>query len=192
MKIKLNPSFNRNMQALTDGMRQAAHNAMLEAMKQAEEDARAIYRWRKPGEYTHPDRKGRPWVWEVTGLTAASITGYVVSELGDTKAPKNLSSRRALRYHANSDLSKINEIDPSLMGDHPVQKDRVLGVVTMYTAYAPHLQHKEVSGGKWGIPAAGDPVTIEVLAVNWGRYYVPRIIRPAIEREMQKITARLR
>lgn len=191
-KFKLNPAFNRHLQQLADGMLEAAHEAMREAMKQAEEDARAIYRWRQPGEYMQTDAQGEPWVWEVTGLTAASITGYVVSARANEKAPKNLAPRRALRYHKNSDLTKTNTIDPSLMGDHSPAPGRVLGVVTMYTAYAPYLQKKEIHGAKWGIPTAGEPVTIEVLRVNWSAYYVPRIIRPRIEQAMQRVSARLR
>lgn len=191
-KFKLSSTFNSNLQLLADGMLEASHEAMRAAMKQAEDDARAIYRWRQPGEYMQTDQKGVPWVWEVTGLSAASITGYVVSARGDEKAPKNLSPRRALRYHGNSDLSKTNALDPSLMGNHSAPPGRVVGVVTMYTAYAPYLQKKEINGAKWGQPSAGEPVTIEVLRVNWGRFYVPQIIRPRIEKAMQRIAARLR
>lgn len=191
-QFKLSSTFNSNLQLLADGMLGAAHEAMRAAMKQAEDDARGIYRWRQPGEYTHTGKGGTTWVWEVTGLTAASITGYVVSALGNEKAPKGLAARRALRYHKNVDLTKINTIDPSLMGDHSAASGRVVGVVTMYTAYAPYLQQKEIKGAKWGQPTAGEPVTIEVLRVNWERFYVPRIIRTHIEKAMQRIAAQLR
>jgi hypothetical protein len=190
--FKLNKAFNPNMDILRQGIQEAAQEAMRAAFAQAEEDAQGMYRWRKPGEYQNYDRNGKSWVWEVTGLSAASITGYVVGPLGDEKKPKALAGRRALRFHSNSDLTKINELDPSLMGRHSARKGRVIGVVTMYTAYAPYLQAKEITGGLWGIPKAGEPVTIEVLRVNWDAYYVPNIIRPLIEKKMGEVAARLK
>lgn len=191
-KIKLGRNFKSNLQLLRDGMLDASHLAMREAMQKAEEDAQAIYRWRQPGEYMQTDKNGKPWVWEVTGLSAASITGYVVSAKGDEKRAKALSSRQALRYRGNSDLTKTNSIDPSLMGNHSAGPGRVLGVVTMYTAYAPYLQKKEIRGGVWGQPSAGEPVTVEVLRINWAQFYVPQIIRPFIEKHMQRVIASLK
>lgn len=187
--FKMSKRFFNALDRLERGMEQAAHEGMLKAMQQAEDDARGIYRWRKPGTYRNTDKDGKTWEWEVTGLTAASLTGYVVSNLGSDKRTKALVAQRAARFNVQRDWMKVNTIDPSVTADYSPRAGKVLGVVTMYTAYAPFLQRKEMYGAKWGKPSAGEPVTVEVLRVNWDTYYVPRIIRPHIERIMRRIAS---
>ena len=70
----------------------------------------------------------------------------------------------------------------ALTGDYPEEPGVVQGVVTMYTAYAPYLQMKEIAGGVWGQPSPGNPVTIEVLEVYWEPIYIPMLERIITQR----------
>lgn len=188
--FKALPAFDTAMRVLRQGIEDAAEEAMGQAMAQAEKDTQSLYRWRKPGTYTETDRAGNTWTWEVTGQTAASITGYVVGN----KRLKNLNPGPTTTVTRNGMgfAPRTHGVDASLTGDYSERDGHVMGIVTMYTAYAPYLQAREKRGGEWGTPTAGEPVTIEVLRVNWDAYYVPNIIRPTIERVMQRIAARLR
>lgn len=192
-RVRMSSRFAANLGLIADELERAAYEGMQEAMEQAEEDARGAYRWRSPGEYQEPGADGRPWVWEVTGQTAASITGYAVSAGRNGKRLKNLSVRTdVLRWKGNYSFPKSNTLNPGLTGDYTAPSGRVLGILTMYTSYAGALQGKEKKGAIWGIPGAGEYVTVETLLVNWASAYVPAIIRPRIEQALLKLAARLK
>ena len=189
--FRVNPAFARNLQTLETAVNRAAEESMEKVVKQAEKDAKRLYRWRDPGTYTEFASNGEQWTWEVTGASAESITGYVVGN----KRLKALSPGKATEVvretplgGASSIITKYTHvagIDPSLTEDYPVRKGIVSGVVTMYTTYALYLQLKEIKGGSWGQPSAGLPVTQEVFHANWYAYYIPRLVTPTFERIIQ-------
>ena len=174
--IKISTRFSRSLTRMA-----RAVEGMAEAMSEAEAEAKGTYRWRRPGEYQRPDKNGRPISWEVTGLTADSITGYVVSP---RVSPRQLpgGSRPAMRFLDNSDLSKTNRLDPSITGTYGPEKGKIRGILTMYSEHSPYLQEKEIQGGLWGIPGAGEPVVVEVVRVNGSRY--ARLLRRAIRKRL--------
>lgn len=187
--ITLGRSFLRDLDLLSSEIETAAEDAMRAAMDAAANDARKMKRWRSAGTYTATDKDGALWEWEVTGLTAESITGYVVGN----KQLKALNPARAVRRKKDGYVMPLgaNGVDPSVTGDYAPEPGKVIGIVTMYTAYAPYLQKKEREGSVWGIPGAGDVVTEEVLAANWENGYLSQILIPRLERAMQRLQRRL-
>lgn len=161
--------------ALGAGMRRAAKKAMKAAMKQAEADAKSIYQWRNPGRYEEDYPSGH-WSWEVTGMAAASITGYVVPD----KDLKQLPTTVTTSYHDGVALRHPHFTDDGVTGDYREDPDIIKGVLTMNIAYAPYLQAYETD-------TFGDPVVIEVLEANWASYYVPSVIAPEIDRALQTV-----
>lgn len=189
--FKVSRNFTSNVQRVRDGIHDAATAGMVKMVAVAEEDARKLASWHRPGEYMDVDQGGNVWEWEVTGASAASITGYIVGN----KKLKSLNPGPTTTVYKNGAPypPHAHNVDPSLTEEYTTQPGKVMGVVTMYTAYAPYLQDKEVSGATWGSPAGrGSPVTIEVFEINWDRFYVPVVIRPIMESWMQRVAARLR
>lgn len=187
--VKLNPAFGAAVLALGVGIQAATEDAMAAAMEVAEQDAQALKRWRDPGTYSEDDRAGNTWVWQVTGQATASITAYVVGH----RQPKalNPAPQTTVTRNGHAFRARTHSIDTALEGTYAPQPGVVTGVVTMNVAYAPFLQRKELGGAVWGIPSAGQPVTLEVLALNWSSVYVPQIIAPRIERAMNALRSRL-
>lgn len=177
--FRLAPGFKQSLQTRADGIQEAAKLAMTQVMAQAEQDAQQLYRWRTPGYYSEADAAGDTWTWRVTGATAASITGYVVGnkQLKSHNPGQQTTILRESDHGPDKAYRHFHGVDPSLTGDYAERPGVVQGVVTMYTAYAPFLQMKEIAGGVWGQPSAGNPVTIEVLEVYWDVVYVPMLER---------------
>jgi hypothetical protein len=182
--FKLAQDFAQSIQVRADAIQRVAQEAMAEVMAQAEQDAQQLYRWRDPGYYSETDAGGDTWTWRVTGATAASITGYVVGNK-QLKA-SNPGQRTIITRESNHGPDKAYEhfhgVDPSLTGDYSERPGVIQGIATMYTAYAPFLQMKEIAGGHWGQPSPGNPVTIEVLEVYWDAVYVPLLERLITQR----------
>lgn len=177
-KFKLAGGFSESIRRRADGIQQAAEQAMEKAMAMAEQDAQQLKRWHDPGYYSEQDRFGDTWTWRVTGASEASITAYVVPH----KRLKSLPGQRTIITREGADgFDKAYEhthgTDTSLTGDYTEEAGKVKGIVTMYTHYAVYLQHKEITGGSWGSPSPGNPVTVEVLEVYWDAVYVPLIER---------------
>src|SRR5689334_8888999 len=150
--FKVAAGFAQSLQVRAAAMEKAAKEAMQQVMAQAEQDAQQLYRWREPGYYSEQDAFGDTWTWRVTGATAASITGYVV---GNKKLKSNNPGQRTIitresNHGPDKAYHHFHGVDPSLMGDYAERPGVVQGVVTMYTAYAPYLQMKEIVGGVWG------------------------------------------
>jgi len=170
-------AFSADMKALELAMREASREAMAEMIRQAVEDARSLKRWRDPDRYEQLYPSGH-WSWEVTGMASSSITGYIVP---DKKLPR-LASRITTSYHDGRALTHPHYVDDRVTGDYVDREHVVQGVITMNIAYAPYLQDYEMK-------VAGEPVTVEVLRVNWSSVYAPRILTPVLERAMERATA---
>ena len=160
---------------LGNAMRGAAKKSMQSAMKQSEADAQRIYHWRRPGRYEKDYPSGH-WVWEVTGMSAASIKGYVVPEKELAQLPTTVTTS----YHDGVALHHTHYTDDGVTSDYGVTPDIIKGVLTMNIAYAPYLQEYEIDN-------FGEPVVIEVLEANWDSYYVPSVIAPEIEHLLQSV-----
>lgn len=176
--FRLSGGFASSIERRRTGIREAAELAMEQAMAMAEKDAHQLRRWRDPGYYSEQDRFGDTWTWRVTGASEASITAYVVPH----KRLKSLPGQRTIITREGADgfdkaYEHLHHTDASLTGDYQDEPDKVKGVVTMYTHYAPYLQQKEINGGVWGQPSPGSPVTVEVLEVYWDAVYVPMMER---------------
>lgn len=180
--FKLSPNFKNHMRSLREGMEKAATEAMGAAMAQAERDAQGLYPWHHPGEYAAQYGQDT-WQWTVTGLSAATITGYVVPN----KKLKNLPSIATTSYWNGIPMQHVSRVDPTVTQDYAPETDKIKGIVTMYTHYAPFLQDWETGAG-----GQKNPVTVEVLEVNWETFYVPKIIRPIIEQRMATLSARFK
>lgn len=180
--FKVSGNFYVAMDELRWGIEAAAREAMAKAMEVAEQDARAMYSWRQPGTYTE-DYPSGTWEWTVTGMSAASITAYVVPD----KKLKRFPAVTTTTYWNGIAKTHVHQIDPALTGDYNEEPGKVKGVVTMYTGYAPYLQAHETGAG-----GQEYPVTVEVLEVNWETLYCPKIIQPTIEKIMTRIARRLK
>jgi hypothetical protein len=179
-KFKFNAGpFSAAMKDLGLGIEYAAHKGMEEVVSVAEMDAQAIQHWQEEGQYEVAYPSGTTWTWTVTDMARSSITGYVVPN----KRLKNLPSFDTTSYRNGQALRHPHGADDNVTQDHQPQPHTVIGIVTMNVAYAPYLQAYELGGGEL-------PVTVEVFEQNWSRVYVPSILRPAIERYMQRIVAK--
>ncbi len=185
--FKVAQGFAQSLQVRAAAIQQAATEAMTQVMAQAEQDAQSLYRWREPGYYSETDAGGDTWTWRVTGASAASITGYVVGnkQLKSNNPGQQTTILRESDHGPDKAYRHFHGVDPSLTGDYQERPGIVQGVVTMYTAYAPFLQMKEIAGGHWGQPSPGNPVTIEVFEVYWEHVYIPLLER-LISRRMDR------
>lgn len=180
MKFKFNAgAFSAAMDDLAEGIKEAGREAMEDVVSKAELDAQAIQHWRDEGTYTETYPGGTTWEWTVTDMARTSITGYVVPN----KKLKALPNFATTSYRNGQALVHPHKQDNSVTGDHSLIPGQIIGIVTMNAAYAPYLQDYELSLGE-------QPVVVEVFEQNWSRYYVPSILRPAIERHMQRIAAK--
>lgn len=177
--FKVAAGFAQSLQVRADAIQKAATDAMTQVMAQAEQDAQQLYRWRTPGYYSETDAAGDTWTWRVTGASAASITGYVVGnkQLKSANPGQQTTILRESDHGPDKAYRHYHGVDPSLTGDYSEKPGVVQGIVTLYTAYAPFLQMKEIAGGGWGQPSPGNPVTIEVLEVYWDVVYIPLLER---------------
>ena len=175
--VQRTPEFTRALKRLQTGLENVAAEAMADVMTQAQKDALRQYRWRRKGTYTAVDRGENTWDWEVSGIAADSIFGYVQG-----RAKKAPSGKQEVYRTVTSDSGESNTwVQVSRMlafQDGPRTPGRVVGILTMLAAHAPYIQDKEENGSVWGTPAAGAPITVETLSVNWRKYYVPKILRP--------------
>lgn len=179
MSFKFNAgAFSAAMTDLAEGMRDAGRVGMEEVVSQAEMDAQALQHWNEEGQQSG-EYGGTEWVWTVTDMARSSIVGYVVPN----KKLKSLPNFATTSYRNGQALVHPHHQDNNVTGDHAPLPDRIIGIVTMNVAYAPYLQDYELSLGAL-------PVVVEVFEQNWSRYYVPSILRPAIERHMQRIAAK--
>jgi hypothetical protein len=177
-EFKVHSGFKAAIDKLRTGVVQAADSAMGEVMARAEKDARDMKRWNDAGTATS---KSGIWEWEVTGLAEETITGYVVSKYRN-KTLKNVSSRTGRRAANGYEFPpRVHSADPSLTGDYDAGDDTVIGVVTMYPAYANYLQGMELGGSQDGAIMAGQVVVVEVLQRNWHNVY-----RPLMGRRIEK------
>jgi hypothetical protein len=163
--------FAADRRALTKALRRAGEKGMAKVVKQAETDAKAVYSWRRPGTYT-VQYPGAEWTWTVTGMAAASITGYVVPN----KRLNTLATIVTTSYKNGVPLQHPHFTDNAVTGDVAEEENMVIGVVTMNVAYAPYLQDYEMQGGD-------SPVVVEVFEMNWERVYIPSLAA-TIEAEM--------
>lgn len=180
----------QHMEILEDAAHEAAQIGMEDAMAAAERDARQLARWRSPGHYTEQYDSGAIWEWDVTGFALQTIKGVVIGKNSPTVNLPDFSgpTTTTIKHSANANgeynwaFNHPRETDSSLFDPvSPAHNEEYVGVVTMYAAYAPYLQRKEMTGGEHGVPSAGLPVTVEVLAVNWTTVYIPTIIKPVFD-----------
>ncbi len=172
--------FNRNafLTAMGDlrlGVINAAEEAMEAVVSKAAKDAQDIKKWRDEGWYSEDYASGN-WTWEVTGMAAASIQGYVVPN----KTLHQQPTYETVSYWNGIPKKKVHATDSSVTGTYNEEQDKVIGIITMNVAYAPYLQEYEMDLAQY-------PVTVEVLEMNWATVYVPRVIRPIMERVMGRI-----
>lgn len=159
--------------ALERAMRRGAKSAMRKAMKEAERDAKEAYQWRSPGRYEVDYGRTGIWSWEVTGMSAASITGYVVPD----KVLPQLPYQETTSYYNGLPLRHPHATDDGVTGNYRENPDVIKGVLTMNTAYAPYLQDYEEL-------ELGGPVVEEVLEAWWDGHYWPNVIVPELERAL--------
>ena len=180
MKFKFNAAdFAAAMLDLGIGIRTAGEKGMGEVVAQAEMDAQAIQHWREEGTYNETYPSGTNWEWTVTDMARTSITGYVVPN----KRLKSLPSFETTSYRNGQALRHRHQQNNNVTGDHTLVWGQIIGIVTMNVAYAPYLQDYEMGLGEL-------PVVVEVFEQNWSRYYIPSVLRPVIERHMQRVAAK--
>ncbi len=180
MSFKFNAGeFSAAMVDLAEGMRDAGKEGMEAVVAQAELDAQSIQHWREEGTYNETYPSGTNWVWTVTDMARTSITGYVVPN----KKLKSLPNFATTSFRNGQALTHQHKQNDNVTGDHSFIPGQIIGIVTMNVAYAPYLQEYELSLGE-------QPVVVEVFEQNWSRYYVPSILRPTIERHMQRVAAK--
>jgi hypothetical protein len=159
-------------------LRVAVEETMQTLMDTAADDARAIEHWRNPGRYEE-DYGGNTWSWEVTGMAAASIQGYVVPN----KDLAGQATKVTTSYWNGIALKHPSSTNDAVTGDHQAAPEHIVGVLTMNVAYAPYLQEYELRQGY-------TPVVVEVFDAQWAQVYVPQILRPGIERFMERVQKR--
>jgi hypothetical protein len=158
-------------------LRLAAEEGMQKVVDRAADDARGIYNWNRPGDQEQEYPNGTVWQWEVTGMAAASIQGYVVPN----KRLRGQADRLTTSYKNGAPRQHPHWTDDAVTQDHAPDPDKVIGVVTMNIGYAPYLQEWEQE--TFGQP----PVTVTVFEAFWSRVYVPTVLRPTIERAMRSV-----
>lgn len=169
------PMFHRSMKVLQETLLLAGEEGMQKVVDQAADDARQIQHWREPGP-AEEDYPSGHWEWEVTGMAAASIQGYVVPN----KKLHGQPSRTTISHWNGIALRHPHSTDDSVTGDHNPDPGKVIGIVTMNIAYAPYLQDYERREGE-------TPVVVEVFDTMWSQVYIPTILRPAIEKAMARV-----
>jgi hypothetical protein len=174
--FKFNRSaFQLAMGDLRMGVIEAATEAMEQAVAKAAKDAQTIKAWRDEG-WHEQDYPSGHWRWEVTGMAKSSIQGYVVPN----KTLQQQPTYGTVSYWNGMPKQKIHSTNDSVTGSYSEERDRVIGIVTMNVAYAAYLQDWEMTRSQY-------PVTVEVFEMNWSSVYVPRVIRPVMERVLGRI-----
>lgn len=177
--FKLGSDFIADLRRLEKKIDDVSEAAMQLVVDAAENDAKAEYRWNKPGTYSYGD-----WTWQVTGLTAETLTGYVVSARKNGKQLPAISKSPTVSSFGELKFKHSHFTDESITGDHTAGENTIIGILTMYSFYSQWLQEKEISGGKSGSPSAGNPITIDIFQRKMANIYVPVIMRPYIEKKM--------
>lgn len=169
--------FKSDLEQLEQGMKVAGKHAIRAVVEKAAEDATYIIHWRTPGMWELDYPSGN-WQWEVTGLAHQSIFGYVVP---DRDSP-DIGNTVTTSYWNGIALNHPHYTDDSVTEDYSEDPKRIIGVVTMNINYAPYLQDFEMSNGE-------EPVTVEVLSMNWDAAYVPGIVVPILDQEMSRFAS---
>ncbi len=174
--------FNRGLlrRAVEDfrtAIEKSAEVGMDRAMKMAQHDAAGTAHWREANTYTQEYPSGE-WTWTVTGMARSSITAYVVPGRGLRHFPDYWTTS----YRNGMPLQHKHSFDDSIASTPTPQEGKVIGIITMNVAYAPYLQDYERSIGV-------QPITVEVLAMNWVPVYVP-LIQGVMHAEMARVAKR--
>lgn len=172
--FKVSAAFKPKLTAHKKLLRESADAGMAAVVAQATEDAQSMKRWRDPGQSTFED-----WEWTTTGISAESISGYIVTPRKSTNGFKRLRHAPTQVLFRGYPMHKTEHKTVN-QPKRKSQAGRVLGVVTMYSAYAPWIQRMEIEGSLGGSISPGVPVVIEVFQSNWSSFYVPQILRPAL------------
>ena len=179
----LSPTFPGNITSMIEVIGNVTFNALDEAMQEAENDARNEYRWREDGSYSEVDQAGNTWEWEVTGVARDSITAFTIGQGRDSRHfPSASSSTAVTRTTPSGFVTEFNHeegTDESLITAPSPKSGEIIGVLTMDFDRIEYLQGKEISGGTWGTPGPGQPVTIDALENNMS-HYITNIIEPGI------------